>query len=229
MNSSLPSVATMPAHETLGLLARVLEYPDTDTAGVREELVEHLEAWRPEAAELLRQHIKALGDMSLYAQQERYAATFDVNPAVCLYVGYHLFGDSYPRGVFMARLAGEYRKIGFDYECELPDNVPIVLRYLAREDAVDAVELVDDAMVPALRKIVAAFAETTNPYGALLEAILCTFERPENAEVLDESARAGKRRTLALPVFSNKDERAFKPSPEAAAMIASRPRNGAKS
>jgi nitrate reductase assembly molybdenum cofactor insertion protein NarJ len=150
-----------------------------------------------------------------------------VNPAVCLYVGYHLFGDSYPRGAFMARLAGEFNKVGFEFDRELPDHLPIVLRYLARPDAVDAVELVDDAMVPALRTIVSAFAETTNPYAALLEAVLRTFERPENAENVETpesvgAPGAGERRTLALPVFSNREDRALTPSPEAAAMIASR-------
>ena len=230
MSSSLPAVETLPTGETLLLLARVLDYPRPETAEAREELVGLLEDWRPEAAESLRRHIEALGDASLYAQQERYAATFDVNPAVCLYVGYHLFGDSYPRGAFMARLAGEFQKVGFEFDRELPDHLPIVLRYLARPDALDAVELVDDAMVPALRTIVRAFAETSSPYAALLEAVLRTFERPENAEKPEtaEVSGADGRRTLALPVFSNRDDRALTPNPAAASMIASRPKEEAK-
>ncbi|MFQ5529279.1 MAG: nitrate reductase molybdenum cofactor assembly chaperone [Gemmatimonadota bacterium] len=211
------------------LLATVLEYPEPETAAMREELVALLDDWKPEAAEALRVHTEALADMSLYDQQERYAATFDVNPAVCLYVGYHVFGDSYPRGVFMSRLAGAYEKAGFQLDRELPDHVPAVLRYLACSEAVDPVELVDDALVPALRKIVGAFAETTSPYAALLEATLRTFERPENAEVQEtEGPEADGRRTLALPVFSNREDRALTPSPEAAAMIASRPKEETK-
>ncbi len=231
MSPSLPAGRTLPGAETMLLLARVLEYPVEETAEARKALLGLLEAWRPEAAGSLRRHIEALGDMSLYAQQERYAATFDVNPAVCLYVGYHLFGDSYPRGAFMARLAGEFNKVGFSFDRELPDHLPVVLRYLARPDAVDAVELVDDAMVPALRTIVLAFAETSNPYAALLEAILLTFERPGNDGTPEatEASKAGRRRTLALPVVSNRDDRAFNPSPEAAAMIASGPKEGARS
>jgi nitrate reductase delta subunit len=220
----------LPSGETLCLLATALEYPRPETAEARTALLGHLDKWHPEAAASMRRHIEALGDSSMYAQQERYAATFDVNPAVCLYVGYHIFGDSYPRGVFMARLAGEYEKKGFKCEQELPDHVPMVLRYLARPDALDALELVDDAVVPALRTIVKAFSETTNPYAPLLETVLQTLERPENAETPEdvEAAGAGKRRTLALPVFSNRDDRAFKPSPEAAAMIAGRPKEGTK-
>ncbi len=230
MSSPLYTGQPLPTAGTLLLLARVLEYPGPDTAEAREELVSLLETWRPEAAESLRGHVEALGDASLYAQQERYAATFDVNPAVCLYVGYHLFGDSYPRGAFMARLAGEFQRVGFEFDRELPDHLPIVLRYLARPDAVDTIELVDEAMVPALRTIVRAFAETSNPYAPLLEAVLHTFERPENAETPDHAgaSNADGRRTLALPVFSNREDRAMSPSPEAAAMIASRPREEAK-
>ena len=219
----------LPSGETLCLLASALVYPQPETSEGRAELLTNLGTWHPEAAASMRKHLDALGDSSLYKQQERYAATFDVNPAVCLYVGYHIFGDSYPRGVFMARLAGEYERVGFACEQELPDHVPMVLRYLARPDALDAVELVDDAVVPALRTIVKAFAETTNPYAPLLETVLLTLERPENAEKLDDAdSRTAKRRTLALPVFSSRDDRAFKPSPEAAAMIASRPREGTK-
>lgn len=221
MKSSLPSGHLME------LLANVLEYPEQETAEKRETLVALLDDWKPEAADALREHIEALADTSLYDQQERYAATFDVNPAVCMYVGYHVFGDSYPRGVFMSRLAGAYEKAGFHVDRELPDHVPAVLRYLTCPEAVDPVELVDDALVPALRKIVAAFAETTSPFAPLLAATLRTFERPDNAEVeVPGDAESEGRRTLALPVFSNKEDRALTPSPEAAAMIASRPRGG---
>ncbi len=225
-----PLAIGLPDAQVLLLLARALEYPDSETGQVREELVELLGSSCPEAAKSLRRHMEALGDMSLYAQQERYAATFDVNPAVCLYVGYHLFGDSYPRGAFMARLAAEFQKVGFLFDRELPDHVPVVLRYLARPDAVDAGELVDDAMVPALRTIVRAFAETSNPYAALLETVLHTLKRPENAEIREdaEASDAHRGRSLALPVISNRDDRAFNPSPEAAAMIASRPKEGTK-
>jgi nitrate reductase delta subunit len=231
VSSPLAAGETFPTAETLLLLARVLDYPEPETAEARERLVGLLEDWRPEAAESLRTHVEALGATSLYAQQERYAATFDVNPAVCLYVGYHLFGDSYPRGAFMARLAGEFNEIGHEFGRELPDHLPVVLRYLARPDAVDSVELVDDALVPALRTIVKAFAETSNPYAALLEAVLRTFERPETTENIETRENAGapgagERRTLALPVFSNREDRALTPSPEAAAMIASRSKEG---
>jgi len=217
----------LPSGHLMELLARVMDYPGPETASAREELLALLDDWRPEAAELLRRHIAELADTSLYGQQERYAATFDVNPAVCLYVGYHLFGDSYPRGAFMSRLAGEYQKAGFTVERELPDHFPVVLRYVACSEAVDALELVDDAVVPALRTIVGAFEETSNPYAALLEAALRTFERPENAEVQEpEETNADGRRTLALPVFSNREDRALTPSPEAAAMIAGRSGEG---
>lgn len=220
----------LPTGHLMELLATVLEYPEPETAAKREDLVALLDDWKPEAADALREHTEALADTTLYEQQERYAATFDVNPAVCLYVGYHVFGDSYPRGVFMSRLAGAYEKAGFQVDRELPDHVPAVLRYLACSEAVDPVELVDDALVPALRKIVGAFAETTSPYASLLSAALRTFERPENAEVkVPEGVESDGRRTLALPVFSNREDRALTPSPEAAAMIASRPGEGTRS
>ncbi len=185
----------VPSGETLLLLARVLDYPEADTAEAGAKLIQRLRESRPEAASALEAHRDAASDLSLYQRQEAYAATFDVNPAVCLYAGYHLFGDSYQRGAFMAQLNGTYTEAGFDAGEELPDHLSVVLRFLAHcetieeplegmEDGRDAwvSDLIDDAIIPAVRVIVRAFEGTSNPYAPLLLALLRTFERSGDAE-----------------------------------------------
>ncbi|MFQ5747336.1 MAG: nitrate reductase molybdenum cofactor assembly chaperone [Gemmatimonadota bacterium] len=200
--------------ETLRLLARVLDYPDAGTAEDRAELVRRLGEARPEAARALEAHGRELGESSLARQREIYATTFDVNPVVCLYAGYHLFGDSYPRGAFMAHLNGTYRAVGYETGGELPDHFCEMLRFLAHvrtlevpsadpaaELATWSDELIDDAIVPAARTIVRAFDQTSNPYGALLRAVLLTFERPGGAE----SGVDARRRSRSLPVLTRPD------------------------
>jgi nitrate reductase molybdenum cofactor assembly chaperone len=115
------------------LLARVLEYPDGDVVSACGELAERTRCRTPEAAEEFEAFAAETGSLPHTRLQEIYASTFDVNPACCLYVGYQLFGDSYKRGAFMARLSGEYRARGFDTGRELPDHLSVMLRFIADE------------------------------------------------------------------------------------------------
>lgn len=204
----------VPSGETLLLLARALDYPEADRAEVCAQLIQRLRESRPEAASALEAHREAASDLSLYQHQEVYAATFDVNPAVCLYAGYHLFGDSYQRGAFMAQLNGTYSEAGFSAGEELPDHLCVVLRFLARcetieepfrsmEDGRDAwvSDLIDDALVPAARVIVRAFEGTSNLYAPLLLALLRTFDRSGGGNDGTERGEIGRPRARPLPVL----------------------------
>lgn len=200
--------------ETLRLFARVLDYPDEGTAEDRAQLVRRLGEARPEATRALEAHVREMGESSLARQREIYATTFDVNPVVCLYAGYHLFGDSYQRGAFMAHLNRTYDEAGYEPAGELPDHFCVLLAFLAHARTLEdpsadpgtdlpvwCDELIDDAIVPAARTIVRAFDQTSNPYGALLQAVLLAFERPGGARS-DGEARS---RSRSLPVLNRLD------------------------
>lgn len=178
--------ARLPEPGVLRRLARVLDYPGEQTQGVCEELLQRLRARGSPAAEPLAEFASAMRRLDLSVRQELYAATFDVNPACCLYLGYHLFGDSYKRGALMSGLNGEYASAGFDPGPELPDHVCVLLRYLderaaasapprraAREETgEDVTELLELVMLPALRILAQRFEETSNPYGLPVTAAL---------------------------------------------------------
>jgi nitrate reductase delta subunit len=92
-------------------------------------------------------------------------------------VGFHLFGESYKRGAFMAKLNGEYRARHFSAESELPDHLCVMLRYLADvEDDEVALWLTDEAIAPALRKIAKGFDDSDSIYGILVRAAFATLE-----------------------------------------------------
>jgi nitrate reductase delta subunit len=180
--------------ELLDRLADVLEYPGAGTVGRCAELTGDLEAERPGAAQAMAEFVTAAGSLSPTGLEETYAATFDLNPAGCLHVGYHLFGESYKRGAFMAKLNSEYRAIGFDPGNELPDHLPVVLRYLAAlDDAESRQWLLEEAVLPALSKIAKAFDGTANIYGALLRSALLALQPPGYVPPKDKSR--------ALPVL----------------------------
>jgi nitrate reductase delta subunit len=154
-------------------LAAVLQYPD-------ERLGEHLDvlraetaAERVEAAEALEAFRSQVTRLPLDRLREIYAATFDLNPACCLYAGYHLFGDSYKRGALMAKLNAEYRSHGFEPERELPDHLTILFRFLAGLDDPELRSaLLEEVVLPAVERIVRSFQDTDNVYADLARAVL---------------------------------------------------------
>ncbi|MFQ5979289.1 MAG: nitrate reductase molybdenum cofactor assembly chaperone [Candidatus Heimdallarchaeota archaeon] len=91
---------------------------------------------------------------SLAQLEELYTELFDTNPAFCLYVGYHLFGDGYERSRFLQELTRRFRSTGFTVEGELPDHLTVILRFLGQNNKTSlANELIQDAIVPTLEKI----------------------------------------------------------------------------
>lgn len=85
-------------------------------------------------------------------EQERYVAAFDLDPACSLNIGWHLFGDQYARGEFLAVLREELHRAGIDDAGELPDYLPFVLRLIPRLDKTRAGQL-QEAVAVALDAI----------------------------------------------------------------------------
>jgi nitrate reductase delta subunit len=174
--------------ELLLELADVLEYPGPDIGARCAELSRRLKDEHPAASQAMEEFAAAIEAMPAMALEEMYAATFDLNPVCCLYVGYHLFGESYKRGAFMANLNAGYRELGFDPGSELPDHLPVILRYLAvLEDAERESWLLEEAVLPALVKIRKALDSTDNVYGALVQCVLCALRPPGFVLPKDES------------------------------------------
>jgi nitrate reductase delta subunit len=104
--------------------------------------------------------------------EERYTALFDLNPVATLHVGYHLFGDSYERGEFLAGLASEVRRHRVSTGEELADFLPTVLRLLAAlPEAEDRDLLVSMALLPAVLRMNQALAESEAPWIRVLRVL----------------------------------------------------------
>lgn len=167
------------------LFADLLEYPTSEVAQQAGQCLTRLTPVHPEAAGTFDTFACAMQQLSLERVQELYTTTFDMQPVCYPYVGYHLFGESYKRGAFMARLNETYRTFGYSAGQELPDHMSTVLRFLGL-DAVNRQgdfcrSLVDEGLVPALGKMLQTFgAQSENPYHALLSAIqLILIHTPE--------------------------------------------------
>jgi nitrate reductase delta subunit len=109
--------------------------------------------------------------LSLGEWEELYTRTWDLDPLTPPYIGFHIWGEDYRRGNFLACLHAAYRETGLETDGELPDHLVPVLRCLGTSRL--PVELVEvfprslEKMSASLRK-----REAQNPYLGLLEAAL---------------------------------------------------------
>lgn len=73
--------------------------------------------------------------------QECYVDAFDLDPACAPELGWHLFGERYERGEWLASLRRDLRRLAIDEAGELPDHVTNVLMLLARDEPSRAADL----------------------------------------------------------------------------------------
>ena len=130
----------------------------------------------------------ALQQRTLENIQELYTTTFDMQPVCYPYVGYQLFGESYKRGAFMAQLNDAYRDFGYSAGQELPDHLPVIVRFLGISSAHRAgtfcQPLLLEGVIPALEKMLKMAGEgSENPYVGLLAALHLFLVRASEKEL----------------------------------------------
>lgn len=153
------------------LFSVLLDYPGTSMLASVDECVERLKDCCPEAAQDLHDFHAYAEREGLETMEEVYTRTFDITPTVNLYVGYHLFGESFKRGAFLARLQEEYQAHGFVPGPELADHLSVALRFASVVDDPDFVDpLIDEGILPTLDKVADALKETAG-YGLVIRAL----------------------------------------------------------
>ena len=154
------------------LLAEAFRYP-------RPGLLDQLEAGLAEstpgpARSGLAAFVKKIGALSLSEWEELATRTLDLSPAAAPYVGFQIWGESYQRGEFMAKLNRTMAELDIDPEGELPDHLVPILRYLAVANP-PIPELIEN-FETAVQRMIAVLREKDkdNPYIHLFEAAKST-------------------------------------------------------
>ncbi len=167
----MASAVASPRADVCDALAVLLAYPDEGyaarAAAAGEALARHAPAARATAGPFLA-HVAATPRAEL---EERYARTFDWSPTCCLEVGWHLFGERYERGAFLADMRASLRAVGVEEGTELPDHLGSCLRWLGRAEPDAAATLARDAVAPAVAKMRKGLGEGDAPWGSVLEAV----------------------------------------------------------
>lgn len=140
----------------LYLFARLLDYPCIDLTEAVRECEGLVSAANPEAGRLMGEFRSFVEQTAPGRLQEVYTTTFDLDATHHPYVGYHLFGETYKRSAFLVGLKECYQAQGFSAEgAELPDHLTMMLGFLACcEDQEMAGELIEQALLPALEKMI---------------------------------------------------------------------------
>ncbi len=163
------------------LFSEMLEYPAPCLEQQAEELSSILVSACPEAGEVLAGFFNYVQQVPREQRQEIYTHTFDLQGICHPYVGHYLFGESYKRSWFMAKLNEGYRERGFSSGIELPDHMVVVLRFLSHgnEDEFTRV-LIDEGLKPALEKMLQMFNENdANPYQRVILALSRVLQEPK--------------------------------------------------
>ena len=159
------------------LMADILEYPKPDLLDRIRKCIGLVSSVDPKVAALLEESCSFAKGMSRGRMEEIYTSTFDLQVVCYPYAGYHLFGESHKRGAFMVKLKEHYRAHGFSTGNELPDHITLILRFLAIISDKDLTRvLIDECLIPSLRKMREGFKENSNPYGKVIEGLLLVLE-----------------------------------------------------
>lgn len=183
-------------------LAGLLDYPGANWWSLIESSGQLASEEMPGNFDLFLSFRKAVNRLSLSELQELYTRTFDLSPVCALDIGYHLFGENYKRGVFLANLAETEAPFDLGQEHQLPDYLPVLLRLLTKLDEDEELRsaLIVECMVPALEKMLKTLREGDNPYRHLMAAVQATLESEVSVDFGEPLARTFKVRA-SLPVF----------------------------
>lgn len=163
----------------LGLMSQILEYPGEGLPAATRSLEALLRPSAPEASGALSEFAAFVEAGPAEKLEEIYTSTFDLNPQCYPYAGYQLFGDDPKRTDLMLRLQQRYCSSGFEAGYELPDHVPLLLRFLSQlEDEEEARELSELVLSPVLAKMSKTLGDKQNPYAHAVAAAAALVGEP---------------------------------------------------
>lgn len=144
--------------EHYNLLSELFIYPKTDIFEKVIEIQNFLNKNYPEAGKEFVRFSEFIANSTFYQIEEIFQKTFHIQAICFLDLGYVIFAEDYKRGEFLVNMKVEQEKYNNDYEHELADNLPYVLRLLPlHKDENFINELVVMVMIPALEKMLSEF------------------------------------------------------------------------
>jgi nitrate reductase molybdenum cofactor assembly chaperone NarJ/NarW len=154
----------------------LLQYPDESLRHSFESMTEVINDLSPgRAREILADFLQNFKRRKLLSWQEEYSRNFDLNPATCLNLTYHKYGDGKGRGPALAQLHQVYHQAGYETATgELPDYLPLVLEFLTICPGKEYAWLLQEYRSQ-VETLANRLQKAGTPYAHLLSVIVDTF------------------------------------------------------
>ncbi|WP_063795295.1 nitrate reductase molybdenum cofactor assembly chaperone [Streptomyces silaceus] len=176
---------------------RLLQYPDERLYADLDLLDEA--AGHPRLSEFVA-HARVRRPLDLAAH---YTDVFDTRNRRCLYLTWWSDGDTRNRGLSLVRVKQVYREHGLEFDSEeLPDFLPVLLEFAAREEAAGTALLEEHRAGLELLRL--AVTDVGSPYARVLEAVCGTLPGPSpktRAEAKALARSGPPRETVGLEPF----------------------------
>lgn len=139
----------------LDRLGRLLQYPDENLPAHVRDARQQIESMIPAAAAAeLASFETFVNTHDLAHWRQIYTDAFDLDPLFKIYIGYHLFGETYKRSHFLVKLNEHYCAHEYDCRPELPDHLAVALRFLPHCDHEEFREgLIQEGIVPSVKNM----------------------------------------------------------------------------
>ena len=166
------------------LFASLLSYPKEDIKDVAAECVKALSGnseYSKDAVKEMEVFSAFLSQVPLDDIEGIYSYTFELSADHTLDLAFHLF-DGFKRANVLVSIKEMYKANGFPYERfskgELPDNLAVVLRFLADLDDQDLKkDFRENMVIKALEKLAKGFdSQKDNVYGNIIRALLLVID-----------------------------------------------------
>jgi nitrate reductase delta subunit len=156
----------------LAQLGQLLDYPSGDYVGKVKSLISSVSDNFPKTKAALEKFQQFVEESSLAHLEETYTRTFDLAALCSLYVTGYLFGDeNFDRGSLMAVLAGKYEEYGFEKGGELPDFLPLMLKFTAYLSIEELDELVQFCLKEPVAQMLKQLHDSKSSYASLFQGI----------------------------------------------------------
>lgn len=156
----------------LSKLACLFDYPTEKYFSQASECMELIREQQPDAVEVFEPFLDYVRGMSISGLEESFSYMFDLSPVCTLEIGWHLFGEDYRRGQYMAKMRRELVIAGIEETHELPDHLTHSLLLLDAMSPQDSEYFASACVIPGMEKMVEGFEKQESAYKNLVD---CAF------------------------------------------------------
>jgi nitrate reductase delta subunit len=156
------------------LASLLLEYPDRETLGLRDEIAASAETIEGPGAEELRRFVAWWGAQSPAGLERAYVETFDFARSHGLHMTFYTHGDRRQRGIALLMLKRRYAAAGLTLlDGELPDHLAVMLEFAALAGEEGRALLSEHR--PGLELMRASLERAESPWADVLAAVIATL------------------------------------------------------